>query len=1179
MAIPLNPYVAGNPVGDSPAFVGRADVLREVLRVLRRSQDNAIVLYGQRRIGKTSILQHLAAWLPREGTYRPVYLDLHGKATWPLGRVLQDLAHTIAHTLGHPDPDPGPDPETAFHQEWLPAILDDLPKGSSLVLLFDEFDVLADPQVEQAAAAFFPYLRGLLTSDLRRLQFAFAIGRNVDDLANIALSLLKGTPARRISLLSREDTADLVRLPEANDTLRWPDDTVKRVWQLTQGHPLLTQQLCSHVWERAYDEEPDEPPTMSPADVDAAIPEALEASRNTMEWLWDGLPPAERVVASALAEVGPDPITQDELEHLLRESGVSILIRELQNAPQLLQDWDLIEPADGGYRFRVELLRRWITEQKPLRRVQEELDHIEPVAENLYQAALELYQRGQLEQPITLLRQAIALNPNHVRAIQLLADILLAQGQAGEARQLLERLYEYQPAAARLRLAQALLAQAQIAETDDEQLTLYKQVLELDAVQPEAAAKVVEIEQEMRRRDLAARLRELEVLENERRYQDALDLGHKLADEYPGERDWVSDLERLERKTHLADLYQRALGALQSDDRQTAEALLAQIVALEPRYEEATRYLHLAVTGVDVVEIEQEMRRRDLAARLRELEVLENERRYQDALDLAHKLADEYPGERDWVSDLERLERKTYLADLYQRALGALQSGDRRKAQTLLAQVVAMEPRYEEATRYLYLAVTGVDVVELQAQLEAEKRAYKEAETIDKHRGLERAHRREARVSMSNPFVYGRPISPEQFINRRRELRRITSRIVNHGQSTAIVGESRSGKTSLLDYIAAPEARKLYSASGKRLIFSYLDAQTLGGQFSQAQFLKYALGPLHEQAIAPNPDSPLAKAYRVCQENDFSTFVLERLFAQMELTVWQLVLMLDGFDVLLHHPILNSAEFFGGLRSLASRSRGALALVIASRRPLTSINEATQQFSRAGSPYFNFLDEITLGPWPDKDVAELLRRAGDRFTRDDRRFIAEVAGGHPYLLQVAAYELWEAYEEGERDPNLRRKQAGQKLYYEATRILGDTWRLWPPATRRAFTVIALTHIPAKGRLYEERLIRDLTDLELELRALAKQGFVAEDASIPGGWRVRPQAVLWWLADELVRTVRDEPSFEEWLQKQEWEGLLTRSEKQQLDKGIRAIVGLLKDGVTTLIEAAAKGAGEAIVKGG
>lgn len=67
MANPINPYVAGNPVGDSPAFIGRADVLREVVRVLRRPppSGNAIVLYGQRRIGKTSIVQHLAPVVAR----------------------------------------------------------------------------------------------------------------------------------------------------------------------------------------------------------------------------------------------------------------------------------------------------------------------------------------------------------------------------------------------------------------------------------------------------------------------------------------------------------------------------------------------------------------------------------------------------------------------------------------------------------------------------------------------------------------------------------------------------------------------------------------------------------------------------------------------------------------------------------------------------------------------------------------------------------------------------------------------------------------------------------------------------------------------------------------------------------------------------------------------------------
>jgi len=68
--------------------------------------------------------------------------------------------------------------------------------------------------------------------------------------------------------------------------------------------------------------------------------------------------PAERVVIAALAQAGDRSVDENELEQILRNSGVRILIRELQNAPKILQDWDLIEPVDGGYRFRVELLRR-----------------------------------------------------------------------------------------------------------------------------------------------------------------------------------------------------------------------------------------------------------------------------------------------------------------------------------------------------------------------------------------------------------------------------------------------------------------------------------------------------------------------------------------------------------------------------------------------------------------------------------------------------------------------------------------------------------------------------------------------------------------------------------------------------------------------------------------------------
>jgi len=38
MSRSLNPYIAGNPVGNSNAFTGRADIIREVLHIFSRPE-------------------------------------------------------------------------------------------------------------------------------------------------------------------------------------------------------------------------------------------------------------------------------------------------------------------------------------------------------------------------------------------------------------------------------------------------------------------------------------------------------------------------------------------------------------------------------------------------------------------------------------------------------------------------------------------------------------------------------------------------------------------------------------------------------------------------------------------------------------------------------------------------------------------------------------------------------------------------------------------------------------------------------------------------------------------------------------------------------------------------------------------------------------------------------------
>jgi tetratricopeptide (TPR) repeat protein len=495
----INPYITDNPVGDSAAFIGRTEILLGTIQILCHAKKNTIVLYGQRGIGKTSVLQYLTAQLPIQGDYYPVYFDLQDKAAWDLEQLVNELAKKIADTLNQTAPDLGEQPEAAFQDTWLPSILEEMPEDAALILLFDEFDVLEEPKAEQAGSAFFPYVRQLLDRNLQRLNFVFAGGRNIDDLDHFAISLFRGIPPiKRLSLLNQADTTQLVRLSEVNNTLKWPDEAVECVWRYTQGHPFLIQQICYQVWAQTHQYKYflETLPATTAADVENVVFDVLDASRYRMIWLWEGLPPAERVIASALAEAGPGILTDAALEKKLHENGIHVVIQELKDAPCTLEDWDLLDCNEEGYQFYVELIRRWIKENKPLRRVQAELDRIDPVAEKLFQGATALHKEALFELSIKQLREAIGLNPNHLGAHQLLADILLAQGQALEAKDILEKLYNYQPLISRSRLMQALLALAQQTKDEAQQLEWYVKVLALEPNQPEATAKSREIWQQ-----------------------------------------------------------------------------------------------------------------------------------------------------------------------------------------------------------------------------------------------------------------------------------------------------------------------------------------------------------------------------------------------------------------------------------------------------------------------------------------------------------------------------------------------------------------------------------------------------------------------------------------------------------------------------------------------------------
>jgi hypothetical protein len=383
---PVNPYIAGAPV-QGEKFFGRGHILRWVEQKLRDPNINALVLFGQRRIGRTSILLQLQHTLPADA-FLPIYFDLQDQAACPLGQVLADLADTAAWQAGldFPVPETPDDQGRFFRREFLPRFYQAMGENRRPVFLLDEFGVL-DHAVEtelsknMAARTFNPFLRRVMTEDPRPA-FVFAVGRRLEDLSMDFTAIFKRALTQEVWVLEQEEAEALIRQAEANDTLHFTGEAVARILSITQGHPYFTQLLCQRAWEQAYAPQswatnPSTPPQIDAPEVEATVPNALEAGDQALIWLWNGLGPFEKTCTAALAEMvdKKEELSESQVMRVLNKHAVEAYKRKMKPSPDDMVRRRVLEPAGKRkYRFAVEFLRQWVRRNKPLRDVEDEVD-------------------------------------------------------------------------------------------------------------------------------------------------------------------------------------------------------------------------------------------------------------------------------------------------------------------------------------------------------------------------------------------------------------------------------------------------------------------------------------------------------------------------------------------------------------------------------------------------------------------------------------------------------------------------------------------------------------------------------------------------------------------------------------------------------------------------------------
>ncbi|NEO95978.1 MAG: AAA family ATPase, partial [Moorea sp. SIO3G5] len=497
-----NPYICGDIINQPEKFFGRESLFQFIEDNLRQ-RVKVILLHGQRRIGKSSVLVQIPKKVAQD-QFVFVNFDFEGHINKSLSYILHDLAQDISDELGNhfnldlddinpPSEEDLKNDEAIFSNQFLPKV-DQVLKGKNLVLLLDEFDVLSDDNNPSAERKIFPYVDELIQNH-NNLFVIPVVGRNLDDLPTL-LKVFGSPPYQEIGFLDEVSTRRLITQP-AEGVLTYEPNAITEIYKLSAGHPYFTQVLCFTLFSKARD---NDNCTISAPDVEFIVNQAIENAQGGLPWLWDGLPIPEQVVFSAVAEAqeialsNHEPVPEHPLS-FLKGYGVS-QTKSLYQATKRLKDYGLLDDTEG--RVKVEFVRRWLIKYHPLRQEILALEKLDQDQTNLnYQLATKRYQQGKIQTALLLYEEVLEINPNHFSALLALADGYLQVKDYSKAVELYTRGYQVKPVQSKEGLLRSLFNYGnQLIEQQElkKAKQLFEEILDIEPDHTLAQQKLEHIE-------------------------------------------------------------------------------------------------------------------------------------------------------------------------------------------------------------------------------------------------------------------------------------------------------------------------------------------------------------------------------------------------------------------------------------------------------------------------------------------------------------------------------------------------------------------------------------------------------------------------------------------------------------------------------------------------------------
>lgn len=250
----FNPYVAGAPIRDAAMFYGREALLREIVDAVHH---NSLMIHGERRIGKTSLLyqiqKRLQGYEDAEYHFFPVYIDLEGT---PEPEFFHRLMEGVLEALAEPLQAMENRQELHYYQKEKPEAYEDRDfrrdlrliidflkeryhRQPRLIFLLDEIDILNsyDQLTQQQLRRI---LQDAFAQNVSTVVAGVHISKSWDRQESPWYNMFVEVP---LPPFDRKEAEKLMREPVAR-FYKWEDDAIHYVYARSQGRPHRIQQIC-----------------------------------------------------------------------------------------------------------------------------------------------------------------------------------------------------------------------------------------------------------------------------------------------------------------------------------------------------------------------------------------------------------------------------------------------------------------------------------------------------------------------------------------------------------------------------------------------------------------------------------------------------------------------------------------------------------------------------------------------------------------------------------------------------------------------------------------------------------------------------------------------------------------------------------------------------------------------